>query len=225
MNTLRSLSKLLIGLVIFIGLPLISWGASDFSGFSENVARRAYLGLICITQLIVLLSIPNAGAGSAPDRNTVSRQKVALLLLQIVSLSLVIVAPYGDRRNFAVLDESIVIRVLGLILLVWGMGLMHWAEAILGRLFSVQVTLQEGHQLITNGPYSILRHPRYLGIILFSVGLSLTFRSWLGLILVGALALVLLWRIHDEEKLMHEEFGAEWEAYRRNTWRLIPFVY
>jgi len=53
----------------------------------------------------------------------------------------------------------------------------------------------------------------------------LVYRSWLGLILVTVLAGVLAWRIHDEEELMHSEFGTTWEAYARRTWRLVPFVY
>lgn len=43
--------------------------------------------------------------------------------------------------------------------------------------------------------------------------------------LVAALTLVLLWRIHDEESLMHQEFGADWDVYARKSWHLIPFVY
>jgi protein-S-isoprenylcysteine O-methyltransferase Ste14 len=99
------------------------------------------------------------------------------------------------------------------------------AEATLGKQFSVQVTIQEGHRLITDGLYRTLRHPRYLGIVTYNLGVSLVFHSWLGLVLAGALALVLLWRIGDEEALMHKAFGAEWEAYARRSWRVIPFVY
>ncbi len=102
---------------------------------------------------------------------------------------------------------------------------MNWAAAALGKQFSVQVTLQKDHQLVTGGLYHYLRHPRYLSIIVFNLGISLVYRSWLALILVAALTLVLLWRIHDEEAFMHQAFGIEWEAYTHTSWRLIPFVY
>jgi protein-S-isoprenylcysteine O-methyltransferase Ste14 len=65
---------------------------------------------------------------------------------------------------------------------------------------------------VTGGPY---RYPRYLGIIVFTTGISLVFRSWLALI----------WRIRDEEALMQRSFGKDWEAYSRRSWRLIPLVY
>jgi len=102
---------------------------------------------------------------------------------------------------------------------------MNWAEASLGKQFSVQVTLQDGHRLVTDGLYRYLRHRRYLGIIGFNVGIALVFHSWLALVFVAGLVLVLLWRIHDEELLMRQAFGVEWETYTRRSWRLIPFVY
>lgn len=57
------------------------------------------------------------------------------------------------------------------------------------------------------------------------VGTALLFRSGLGLALAAAVVAVLLWRIPDEEQLMHREFGAEWETCAGRTWRLLPYVY
>jgi len=64
-----------------------------------------------------------------------------------------------------------------------------------------------------------------MGIILFNVGIALIFHSWLALLLVAALTLVLLWRIHAEEAFMQQAFGTEWESYAHTSWRLVPFVY
>jgi protein-S-isoprenylcysteine O-methyltransferase Ste14 len=62
-------------------------------------------------------------------------------------------------------------------------------------------------------------------MLTFTLGFALVFLSGLGLALVVAEALVLLWRIHDEEELLRHEFAAEWDAYARASWRLLPFVY
>jgi protein-S-isoprenylcysteine O-methyltransferase Ste14 len=102
---------------------------------------------------------------------------------------------------------------------------MHIAEASLGKQFSVEVAIQTGHSLVTDGLYRYLRHPRYLGIIVFMAGIALAFRSWLALALDGAIVLVLIWRIRDEEALMSREFGSVWEAYVERTWRLLPFLF
>jgi len=176
-------------------------------------------------QTVVVLLLPEAGKGSGSGKSPVRRQRLALVILQVLSLVLVLGAPFCDRRSIAVLENSDASRYVGLLLYLSGMILIHWAEMVLGRQFSVDVTIQEGHRLITNGPYRSLRHPRYLGILIFSVGIALVFRSGIALLLDVVLALVLVWRIHDEETLMHQQFGGEREAYCKRSWRLIPFVY
>ncbi len=223
-TAIRSAIMLLIGIVMFAGLPLLGWGLTDAQGFISNPARLGYTVLVVLLQLFTVIKFPEVGKSRAGEK-TVRRQRFAVLLMQVISLSIVIAAPYCDRRNIAVITEGDSLRYFGLVLFSVGMVLTTWAEAKLGKLFSTEVTIQKGHKLVTEGLYRYLRHPRYLGIILFSIGISLVFRSWLALILVAATALVLLWRIHDEEALMHQEFGADWETYSQKTWRLIPFVY
>jgi protein-S-isoprenylcysteine O-methyltransferase Ste14 len=221
----RSAMTLLIGIVIFVGLPLVGWGLPDVQGFMAHPARLGYTVLVVLLQVFVVIKIPGVGRNRGTGKKTVLRQRLALLLLQGIPLAIVVAAPWCDRRAIAVLGEMNIVRYIGLGLLSVGFLGMHWAEALLDKQFSVEVTIQEGHELVTGGPYHYLRHPRYLGIMLFTVGISLVFRSRLALILVAALTLVLIWRIHDEEALMHREFGTVWEAYSQRSWRLIPFVY
>jgi protein-S-isoprenylcysteine O-methyltransferase Ste14 len=95
----------------------------------------------------------------------------------------------------------------------------------LGRQYSADVTIQEDHHLITNSIYHFIRHPRYLGVIALSIGVSCIFRSWIGLITSVLFLIILLYRIKDEETLMHKEFGGEWEAYCKRSWRLIPYIF
>jgi protein-S-isoprenylcysteine O-methyltransferase Ste14 len=221
---IRAAIMLLIGVVLFAGLPLLGWGVSDLRGFISHPARLGYLTLVVLLQLCIVIKMPQAGRSRAGEK-TVRRQRLAVLVMQGISIAIVIVAPYGDRRNIDVMTGGESLRYFGLAMVSLGLILTTWAEAKLGKLFSTEVTIQEGHKLVTDGLFQYLRHPRYLGIIVFSLGISLVFRSWLALILVVAMTLVLLWRIHDEEALMHEEFGADWESYSQKSWRLIPFVY
>lgn len=222
---MRVIATILIGMAIFIGLPLLGWGIDDFRGFIGQPARLTYLVLVFLMNAIIAIRIPEVGHDRSKGVKMIRRQKLAVLLLQIINLSLVIVAPYGDRRDLAVFGDHEIIRYFGLVLYLLGIIGMHWAEMALGKQFNIQVSIIEGHRLLTDGPYKYLRHPRYSSIIIFITGISLVFRSWLALILAAATALVLLWRIHDEEKLMSQQFGDEWQSYIRKTWRLIPFIY
>jgi protein-S-isoprenylcysteine O-methyltransferase Ste14 len=58
-----------------------------------------------------------------------------------------------------------------------------------------------------------------------ALGLALLFRSWIALAALPFLLALLIFRLIDEEKLLREEFGAQWEAYVQRSWRLVPFIY
>jgi Isoprenylcysteine carboxyl methyltransferase (ICMT) family len=87
------------------------------------------------------------------------------------------------------------------------------------------VAIQPGHELVTDGIYRVIRHPSYLGMIILMLGWALAFRSGLGVILAALIVPPLLARIRSEETLLRSQFGAEYDAYRRRTSRLIPGIY
>ena len=217
--------KLVVGVLLFAGLPLLGWGVMDISGFIRNPVRLAYIGVAVLLQVLIVIRMPEIGRKPDKGKKTVQCQRMAVLMLQVISLAIVIGAPYSDRSGVATFGAGNAIRYLGLALFALGLAAMNWAEAKLGKQFSIQATIQEGHTLVTEGLYRYVRHPRYLGIVVNNVGPSLVFRSWLALVLVAVLTGVLLWRIHDEEALMRQEFGAEWQSYSSRSWRLVPFVY
>jgi protein-S-isoprenylcysteine O-methyltransferase Ste14 len=221
----RAAIKLSIGIVIYFGLPLTGWGLHDLQGFFAHPARLGYTILTVLMLTVIVIVLPDAGSNRGKGIKTVNCHRISLILIQLISLGLLFAAPFLDRRNVALFGDIEAVRYLGLALYVLGVILMHWAEVALGEQFSVEVTIREGHKLVTSGPFRYLRHPRYLGVILMTAGISLVFNSWLALFPVAALALLLIWRIRDEDALLRGEFGAEWEAYAKRSWRLVPFVY
>ena len=82
-----------------------------------------------------------------------------------------------------------------------------------------------GTLLVTDGIYSVIRHPSYLGLLVNSLGWGLAFRSGVGVLLTMALIPPLLARIRAEEALLGEQFGEEYRAYCARTSRLIPGLY
>ena len=222
---LRSAATLAIGLAIFVGLPLIGWGLRDLARFLADPVRSAWVAAVLLLNSYAAITNPEVGKPRRMESQVVARQRLAVRALQLLPLALVVLAPYGDAHDFAVIPAAEGVRVLGLALYAAGFLLMHWAEVKLGRLYSVQVAIQDGHRLVIDGPYRYVRHPRYLGIVVFLCGSSLVFRSWLALSLVAISAGVLLWRIRDEEGLLRRHFGPDWEAYARKSWRMVPFVF
>jgi protein-S-isoprenylcysteine O-methyltransferase Ste14 len=212
------------GLAIFVGLPLLSWGPGSARTFVDDPGRLAYLIVATLLTLVVAAAVPPPSRSRGVEDKVVHRQRVAVFLLQVLGLAIVVVSPWADRHEVLVLSSPGT-RVFGVVLFALGHILMAWAQATLGDRFSIEVTIQKNHALVTKGLYHVVRHPRYLGMLMFTVGFTLVFRSELGLVLVLAETLVLLWRIHDEEELLRHEFAAEWDAYARASWRLLPFVY
>jgi protein-S-isoprenylcysteine O-methyltransferase Ste14 len=96
---------------------------------------------------------------------------------------------------------------------------------VLGRRFSGLVAIQAEHKLVTDGIYSRIRNPSYLGLVVNMLGWALTFRSGVGVLLTAVAIPILIARIYSEERLLREHFGAEYDAYCARTWRLIPWVY
>ena len=96
---------------------------------------------------------------------------------------------------------------------------------VLRNRFSGLVAIQPGHQLETRGIYGTIRNPSYLGLLISALGWVLAFRSIVGVILTATMLVPLLARIRSEERLLREHFGAEYDAYRARTWRLLPGIY
>ncbi len=114
---------------------------------------------------------------------------------------------------------------LGLGITVAGLGFSIYARRYLGGNWSGTVTLKEGHSLVREGPYRVIRHPIYTGIIVAFAGTALAQGQWRGLLsllLVGGSLIVKLGR---EERWMGAQFGDEYQQYQKHSWALVPRIF
>jgi protein-S-isoprenylcysteine O-methyltransferase Ste14 len=222
MNIKHGLLHLGLTLAIFLGLPLLGWGLTDLQGFFSDQGRA---GFVLFTLLGACLAayqgmiIPESRGLPA---KRITRQTVFLIVFAVLGGGLLIALPFCDHRSLAVMGENTGLRIWGATLLAVGGTIMFWSVMDLGKQYSPEVTLQNEHQLVTTGWYQHLRHPRYLGLIIMVLGFALVFRAWVGLAAVVLVSGALVWRISDEEKMLHQEFGERWETYCQHTCRLIP---
>jgi protein-S-isoprenylcysteine O-methyltransferase Ste14 len=229
MNAARGLGYMLATIIIYLGVPLVGWGAADLEGFFDHPGRAAYAVVVATFGLAVGiqgLTSPQGIRGGREQRDKrVTRQHAVRLIMVAILYGGLFSLAYADRRGILVMGDVPAARWAGLLLSALGCGMVFWSGVSLGAQYSQEVTLQEAHRLVTVGAYRFIRHPRYLGVALLALGLSLLFRSWPGLALCPAILAILLFRIHDEERLMRAAFGADWEAYAQRSWRLIPYLY
>jgi protein-S-isoprenylcysteine O-methyltransferase Ste14 len=114
----------------------------------------------------------------------------------------------------------------GLVLMLLGFSLRIWAIQLLGKSFRTTVETHQDQQVCQDGPYKLLRHPSYTGIVLICIGFGIAVQNWLSLLLAVIPSLIaLLFRIQVEEKELAASLGSEYVAYQQHTKRLIPWIW
>jgi protein-S-isoprenylcysteine O-methyltransferase Ste14 len=115
---------------------------------------------------------------------------------------------------------------IGIALMILGIIIRQWAIATLGRFFALTVRITEDHKVVSNGPYRLVRHPSYTGLLLSFCGLALALESWGALLVILLVyAIVIGYRMSVEEKLLEAQLGDDYRAYMKRTKRLIPYIY
>jgi protein-S-isoprenylcysteine O-methyltransferase Ste14 len=116
------------------------------------------------------------------------------------------------------------LRWLGLALIAGGPLFMTWAAATLGRHFDMEIVVHGAHEVVSSGPYALVRHPIYAGMALHFVGMALATGDlvfMLGTLLVSFPALYQ--RAAAEEDLLRRELGPAYADYARSVPMLVPF--
>lgn len=98
------------------------------------------------------------------------------------------------------------------------------ARRHLGANWSQAVTVKQDHELITSGPYAVVRHPIYTGLLLGFLGSAVALGEWRGLVAVALVFGVLLHKLRLEEKWMRAQFGEPYEVYSRRVSALVPYI-
>jgi protein-S-isoprenylcysteine O-methyltransferase Ste14 len=130
----------------------------------------------------------------------------------------------SDPLNHRVIPHVEALAWTGVVLCVAGLAFCIWARFTLGRNWSGVVTLKGGHELITSGPYALVRHPIYTGLLTMFVGTVIVLGHVAGIIAMPFVFVSLWIKLRHEEKLMLQQFPNEYPAYQQRVKRIIPFI-
>lgn len=114
------------------------------------------------------------------------------------------------------------LRILGIVVIVPAAAATAWARVTLGTMWSAGVVRREHHQLRTDGPYAITRHPIYTGLLSMIAGTALTQGGGGWILVLAIVAALLAIKLRAEERLMTREFPVEYERYRERVPALVP---
>jgi protein-S-isoprenylcysteine O-methyltransferase Ste14 len=207
-----------ISLAVYLGLAVA--GAGGASRFFSHPPLIALTAITIVLGVASLFTEGHIGSGVREDRSN----RWVIAALGALGFADAYLPAYTDQHDILTFGGEGV-RWFGVSLYAVG-GVLRIAPVfVLGRRFSGLVAIQPGHRLVTGGIYRVIRHPSYLGLFINALGWGLAFRAGVGVFIAVLMLIVVLARIEAEERLLNETFGAEYDAYRARTWRLIPYLY
>ena len=162
-------------------------------------------------------------AAFGAKRSVMRRRSVrpaAVLIIVIGGLTIRAIQPHGTS---GLMVASQVVRGVGAALMACGLGTAVWARVVLGRDWGMPMTEKEQPQLITDGPYRVVRHPIYSGIVLAVIGTALAVSlGWL--VPAAVVAAYFGYSATVEERTLTEQFPDTYPEYQARTKMLIPFL-
>jgi protein-S-isoprenylcysteine O-methyltransferase Ste14 len=162
-------------------------------------------------------------------KNAIRREPVTNRILHVVPLMVAAILLWIPSAPMGVLGGRFLPYAawpfwVGAALIGAGLLFAVWARVYIGKNWSGIVTIKEGHELITTGPYALVRHPIYSGLLVAFVGSAVARAEWRGVLAV-LIAFWALWRkLRLEELWMHERFGQAYRSYSARVAALIPFI-
>jgi len=175
------------------------------------------LGILFFASLIRALLKRTAESGGRRD----GKSRVGIILQ---SVSFFFAGVGGVRPSLPLWNPASIAGALAVLLLMGGtLYLFVASSTALGKNWSFEARMRTDHQLIRNGPYARVRHPIYLGMLLFLLGLAVALGHWLQLVVALPVFLVgTTIRTKLEDRLLEAQFGADFDEYARTTPALIP---
>jgi protein-S-isoprenylcysteine O-methyltransferase Ste14 len=168
--------------------------------------------------------------GALRTKRTIQSQSRGSQLLYTVILIAGVCLIFAKQSGIPWLDHqlypvTVPIALVGLLAVLMGVAFSVWARLMLGGNWSNRVTVKENHTLVRTGPYRIVRHPIYSGILLGMLGSALQrggIRCFVGVLICG----FSFWlKTRAEERFMVQSFGEQYLQYRHRVKALAPFIF
>jgi protein-S-isoprenylcysteine O-methyltransferase Ste14 len=162
-------------------------------------------------------------------KRTAKRQNPSERLLYVVFMAAGFFLLYQENPNWGPLNhrflpDKLWIAWLGSALCAAGVLVAVWARRTIGKDWSAEVQIKEGHQLIRSGPYARIRHPIYTGILLATLGTALVIGEYRGLVANVMFLIGFTRKARKEESFLAAEFGAAFDEHRHHTGFFLPRI-
>jgi protein-S-isoprenylcysteine O-methyltransferase Ste14 len=131
---------------------------------------------------------------------------------------------FGPPLNLQVLPGTMFLQVAGAAICVFGLLFTLWARSTLAGNWSSDVTFKQNHELIRSGPYRIVRHPIYTGLLVMCLGTAIHIGQLRGAVSMVLVAVGFWIKLSQEERLLLRHFPDTYPVYQHEVKALVPFV-
>jgi protein-S-isoprenylcysteine O-methyltransferase Ste14 len=225
MNNLhfRALRSSIFGFLVMASLLFVPAGTLDY--WQAYVFMAVFVGASAAITVYLAIQDPQLlerrmKVGPTAEKETTQKIIMVFALLGFIAL---LVVPAFDRR-FMWSPVSPYVSVIGDLLVALGFLLVYFVIRENSYAAST-IQVAEGQTVISTGPYAVVRHPMYAGVLPLLIGTPLALGSWWGLFALILFMSVLIWRLLDEERFLHKNLPGYTEYTQKVRYRLVPFVW
>ena len=212
------LGMFLLGLLLF--LP--AW---TFNYWQAWVFIMVFMISVSVIGVYLSLKDPallerRKNIGPAAEQSPV--QKIIITIAILSDLGLLVFCALDYRYGWSLVPPYV--SLLGDVLVALGLfiDLLVFKENSYG---ASNIQVEEGQRVISTGPYALVRHPMYAGVLVMVIGVPLALSSWWGLAIIALVVPGLAWRIIDEEKLLKKDLPGYVEYVQKVRYRLVPYLW
>jgi protein-S-isoprenylcysteine O-methyltransferase Ste14 len=161
-------------------------------------------------------------------KRTVEKQNLLSALAHRIPVGLgwwMLILP--DRSGFLtgqILPRTALSQIVGVAICIYGLMFTLWARRTLAGNWSSDVTFKRDHELIRTGPYRLVRHPIYTGILVMCLGTAIHIGQLRGVFSLLLVAIGFWIKLSQEERLLLRHFPDTYPVYQREVKALVPFV-
>jgi protein-S-isoprenylcysteine O-methyltransferase Ste14 len=192
------------------------------------IRTTALFGVLFWSSVIVRIAIEFSNAARQPSGDAVVADRASRNALGRTFLITGIAGFYlaFHLTKLAMPGPGRVYVVAGVALIWLGVALRQWAVHTLGRFFTFKLTVQSDQRVVESGPYRVVRHPSYSGLLLSGLGTAIALGNWLALgLLTVPYLIALAHRIGIEERMLRDGLGPDYARYAASRTRLVPGVW
>jgi len=225
MASLNARAWLALGVLAAVMALLLFVPAGTPSYWQAWVYLAIFIGASALTTVDLMRRDPallQRRMSGGPLAEKRPAQRLIMLCASLCFVALLVVPSLDRRLGWSTVPFGVVVAGDALVVLGFVLILRVYRE---NTFTAATIEIASGHQVISTGPYAVVRHPMYAGGLLYIYGTPLALGSWWGFVPIVVMLPALVWRLVDEERLLAGSLPGYVDYQKRVRYRLVPFVW